>query len=342
MRCSLATYLLKRGSYETPGPLMQPAVPVVLSSESARYELESPWPDAAKTGRRLALARWLTQTSHPLTARVIVNRIWKHHFGRGIVTTLDNFGQTGERPTHPELLDWLAVEFVQQGWSIKWLHRLIVSSATYQQTSRLPAEDGTLPNADVRAALFHTMPLQRMEAEVVRDSLLSISGQLDLTPFGPPDGVDVRGDGLVTSQRTDAGWRRSIFVQQRRTKIPTLLENFDFPQMGPNCVERGQSIVVPQALHLLNNAMVHELAGHFAERVTHETGGETGDNVKLIYRLALTRDPNSEELQVGMETMQALQNQWLATGLDAAAAAKRALASYSHGVMNSAAFLYVD
>ena len=336
------TYLLKRGNYETPGPLMQPAVPAVLTNAASPFKVEQPWPDARKTGRRLALARWLTRRDHPLTARVIVNRIWAQHFGQGIVTTLDNFGQTGARPTHPELLDWLAVEFVKHDWSIKRLHRLILTSATWQQTSSLTGIDDSDPQSEARAALFHTMPMRRMDAETVRDSLLSISGQLDLTPFGPPDNVDVRADGLVTSKRTDAGWRRSIFVLQRRTKLPTLLENFDFPQMGPNCAERGESIVVPQALHLLNNAMVHELADRFADRVQREAGPDSSDQIRVVYRLALNREPSEPEMQIGVDTLHVFQAKWKQSGLDATAAAEKSLASYCHGVMNSAAFLYVD
>lgn len=336
------TYLLKRGNYETPGALMQPSVPAVLSSESTPFKVERPWPEASKTGRRLALARWLTRPDHPLTARVIVNRVWAHHFGRGLVTTLDNFGKTGARPSHPELLDWQAVEFVKQGWSIKWLHRLILTSATWRQTSYLAGIDDTVPRSEERAGLFHTMPMRRMDAETVRDSLLSISGQLDLTSFGLPDDVDVRGDGLVTSKRTGAGWRRSIFILQRRTKIPTLLENFDFPQMGPNCVERDESTVVPQALHLLNNAMVHELAGHFATRVTRDVGSNVADQIKLVYQLTLSRDPIDQELEIGIATLKLFQEQWMQSGLDESAARQNSLASYCHGLMNSAAFLYVD
>ena len=335
------TYLLRRGHYETPGPLMQPAVPAVLTNDVAAFEIRPPWPNAAQTGRRLALARWLTHPKHPLTARVFVNRVWKHHFGHGIVRTLDNFGKTGAPPTHPELLDWLAVEFMQQGWSIKWLHRLIVTSATYQQTSRLSLGDD-LPEEQLRTELLWGMPLQRMEAEVVRDTLLSVSGQLDLTPFGPPDAVDERPDGLVTSRRTSAGWRRSIFVQQRRTKIPTLLENFDFPQMGPNCLERGESIVAPQALHLLNNAMVHELAGQFATRVSSMTGAEPTRRVRTVYRLAMSHEPTAEETQLGVELLDQFQKRWRASGLTESEATQKSLASYCHGIMNSAAFLYVD
>ena len=146
----------------------------------------------------------------------------------------------------------------------------------------------------------------------------------------------------MTSRRTSAGWRRSIYVQQRRTKIPTLLENFDFPQMGPNCLERGESIVAPQALHLLNNAMVHELAGHFATRVSSIAGPDRIQRVRIVYRLAMSRAPTDEETQVGVELLEQFQMRWEASGLTESDAAKKSLASFCHGIMNSAAFLYVD
>lgn len=339
------SYLLLRGNYLTPGEPVSPNVPVVFSASNgapfAKLIEESASSNSdgtRKTGRRLALARWLTRPDHPLTARVIVNRVWKHHFGQGLVSTLDNFGVTGSPPSHPELLDFLAIHFVESGWSIKWLHRMILTSETWQQTSRAPDRE-----RPVDPALLWHMPLQRMEAEVLRDSLLSVSGQLDLTPFGPPDQVVEAGNGLVTSSRSDKGWRRSIFVLQRRTKIPTLLENFDFPQMGPNCLDRGESVVAPQALHLLNNKMVHELAGHFAERVCGEAGKYPDDQLKLAWRMAVGRLPSEEEEQIGLSLLAEFRERWQADGkVNQEVAEQKALSSFCHGLMNSAAFLYID
>ena len=339
------SFLLRRGNYLTPGEPISPNVPAVFSSSTpesfAKLIEESASANAkgiTKTGRRLAFARWLSRPDHPLTARVIVNRVWKHHFGRGLVSTLDNFGVMGSPPSHPDLLDWLATEFVESGWSIKRLHRLILKSETWQQTSRAPESD-----TPVDPALLWHMPLQRMEAEVLRDSLLSVSGQLDLTPFGPPDQVVESGNGLVTASRSDKGWRRSIFVLQRRTKIPTLLENFDFPQMGPNCLDRGESVVAPQALHLLNNKMVHELAGHFAERVRAESGVDPKKQLRHAWRLAVGRLPSDEEEQIGLELLAAFREKWLADGkVKEDDVSRKALGSFCHGLMNSAAFLYID
>jgi len=339
-------WLLRRGNYLKPGPAVRPDVPAVLAAAGFSFQIanneESP-ESGLRTGRRLAFARWITHPQHPLTARVIVNRVWKHHFGHGLVRTLDNFGVAGERPTHPELLDWLAVEFVNSGWSVKWLHRQILVTDTWRQTSRISTEEKLSTGQTESGALLRYMPLRRMEAEVVRDSLLSVSGQLQLQPFGPADSVDVQADGLVTAGRFAAGWRRSIYVLQRRTKIPTLLENFDFPQMGPNCSQRGESIVAPQALHLLNNQMVHELAGHFASRVRSSAGREIAGQVRWAYQIALGRPPDSEEERLGREMLLAVRKQWQADGgVDAETAAQKSLANYCHAILNSAEFLYID
>lgn len=340
------TYLLRRGNYLTPGPLVEPDIPAALAQTEFRFQPTLSHGSGSATGRRLALARWLTQPDHPLTARVFVNRIWKHHFGQGIVGSVDNFGTTGDRPSHPELLDWLATEFIQHDWSIKWLHRQILTTRTWQQSSLISdasnAAPAALPEED-RVTLLYGAPLRRMEAELVRDTLLSVSGQLDLTPYGPPDGVNERPDGLITSARTNAGWRRSIYVQQRRTKIPTLLENFDSPQMGPNCLKRSEATVAPQALHLLNNEMVHDLALHFSNRVADRAGNNTTSQIRETYRLALSRPPTEEEQRLAIEALANLRKYWRrnAEATDESAA-RNALASFCHAIMNSAGFLYID
>jgi hypothetical protein len=337
------TYLLKGGNYLTPGAEVGPGVPSALTDGKTPFEFEPPWSGAKTTGRRLALARWLTTADHPLTARVLVNRVWKHHFGVGIVTTLGNFGRTGAAPIHPELLDWLAIEFVRSGWSIKDLHRVLVNSATYRQSSLVTAE---LAAADPDNRWLSRMPLRRLEAEVLRDSLLLVAGQLDDNAFGPPVEVDVREDGLVTAQSSNRGSRRSIYVLHRRTKMPTILENFDSPQMGPHCLERGESIVAPQALHLLNNAAVKELAGRFADRVQREAEADHEAQIVRIHQIAFAAAPAEDELRMARQSLNRLTQQWLeALGQGPEAqheAARRALRNYCHAVMNSAGFVYVD
>ncbi|PYV36368.1 MAG: hypothetical protein DMG06_30890 [Acidobacteria bacterium] len=360
------TYILRRGDPASFGRLVGPGVPSVLTDGKTPFEVQPPWPGSSKTGRRLALARWLIRQNHPLTARVMVNRIWQHHFGTGIVKTLANFGNTGARPTHPELLDWLASEFVRQGWSIKSMHRLMMTSSTYRQQSTVTP---VLEKMDPENLLLSRMPLKRMEAEVLNDTLLLISGRLDETPYGVPEPVLVRDDGLVTPIETEKGMRRSIYVAQRRTDLPTILENFDLPPMSPNCVERNVSTVAPQALHLMNNAIIHRLAEAFAGRVKKEAGADPEKQVERAYWIAFSRPPTDEEKKIGLEALNRLKieqaKQSLAetkeqkaealpagpkAGVDIKVSAPKAepqealsaLSKVCHTLMNSAAFLYID
>ncbi len=342
------TYLLQRGDYLHSGRLVGPGVPSVLTDGQTPFRPEPPWAGSTKTGNRLAFARWLTQPNHPLTSRVMVNRIWKHHFGRGIVETLDDFGRAGSPPTHPELLDWLAVEFVDNGWSIKHLHRLIMTSATYRQSSAVQPRH---LESDPENRLLSRMPVRRMEAEVIRDSLLAISGRLDLTPFGPADGVEARDDGLVVSKPGPTGWRRSIYVQKRRTQRLTILDDFDRPQMSPNCVLRTSSTVAPQALHLMNNAMIHELSLSLADRLLASFPEEEERQLESLLRLTTGR-PSEDELPVLSESRNQLRTEWHArlSAEDSSSDAmelsreanRRALGNVCHALMNSAAFLYID
>ncbi len=337
------TFVLKRGNYLTPGVQVGPGVLSVLTDGKTPFPVQPPWPGATTTGRRLAFAKWLTSENHPLTARVMINRLWKHHFGAGLVKTLANFGKTGEAPSHPELLDWLAREFVRSGWSIRQMHRLMVLSATYRQCSDMTTDR---LSKDPENRLLSRMPMRRVEAEIVRDSLLFVSGQLDATQFGPPDDVDVRADGLVTAKGTEKGSRRSIYVLHRRTKLPTILETFDSPQMGPNCIERGESTVAPQALHLLNNAVVYGLAGKFAERVRAEAGDSPEERIFRVHELAFGAAPENDELTAGLDAYHRLLQQWQQKFEDQqqqlTEAPQRALQNYCHAIMNTAAFVYVD
>ncbi|MFQ5732359.1 MAG: PSD1 and planctomycete cytochrome C domain-containing protein [Planctomycetaceae bacterium] len=304
------TYILKRGNYLTPGRLVGPGVPSVLTDGKTPLEIKPPWPGATKTGRRLALAKWIIRPDHPLTARVIVNRIWKHHFRSGIVKTLDNFGKAGARPTHPELLDWLAVEFVRRGWSLKSLHRLVMTSAVYRQSSRVKAEH---ERRDPPNVLLSRMPLKRLEAEVVRDSLLHIAGELNLRPFGPADGVKARRDGLVTSVRSGGrgkGWRRSIYTLKRRTQPLTILRTFDAVRLNPNCVERRESIVATQALFLKNNRMLHQLSAALADRIWKRTGDDPTAQIRLAYRLTTGRPPSVEESRLLSHSLGRMKQRW--------------------------------
>ncbi|HET6882720.1 MAG TPA: PSD1 and planctomycete cytochrome C domain-containing protein [Pirellulales bacterium] len=338
------TYVYRRGDPMNLGPLVGPGVPSVLTDGRTPFDVEPPWPGAKQTGRRLAFARWLTRPDHPLTARVAVNRIWRHHFGSGIVKTLGNFGKAGARPTHPELLDWLAHEFVRQGWSTKAMHRLLMTSSTYRQASAVTENQDRLDPAN---ALYSRMPLMRLDAESLYDSLVFVAGRLDGTPFGPADLVQARPDGLVTPQATPRGWRRLIYVQQLRKTLTTHLESFDYPQMSPNCLERRESMVAPQALHLMNNGMVFGLAEQFAMRVKSEAGAEPAAQVERTYLIALGRSPNDDERSLGLSVLTQLAAEWqkqLGAGgpSQPEAAQDKALVAFCHAMLNSASFLYVD
>lgn len=328
------TYLLGRGDYLMPGQLVEPAALSVLSTD--KLDIKPPWPGAKKTGRRLALAKWLIRPDHPLTARVMVNTIWKHHFRHGIVKSVDNFGHIGIPPTHRELLDWLAREFIRCDWSIKDMHRLIMTSSTYRQMSRVTRAHEQL---DLENDLLSRFPMKRMEAEVLWDTLLLISGSLDETPFGAANGVKVRPDGLVTAVGTEKGWRRSIYVEHNRKQNLTILECFDLPRPVPNCLERKLSTVAPQALHLLNNETIYQLMLAFADRVSRDAGADRTRQIDRIYQLALGRLPTPEENQLATETLNRLQAEWGKTEADPD---REALANLCHVLVNSAEFIYID
>jgi mono/diheme cytochrome c family protein len=338
------TYIYRRGDPLNPGAIVGPGVPPVLSDPRTPFEVKPPWPGAHKTGRRLALARWVTRADHPLTARVLVNRVWKHHFGTGIVKTLANFGKAGSPPSHPELLDWLASEFVQRGWSLKAMHRLMMTSATYRQSSVVTAAQ---EERDPDNALCSRMPLVRLDAEALYDSLLRVAGRLDETPFGPADAAQVRPDGLTTVTPTTRGWRRLVYAQQMRKNLLTHLENFDYPQMNPNCVERRATTVAPQALQLMNSGMVQQLAAQFSARIRREVGTDPARQLDQVFLIAFGRPPSAEEQRTTADALALLTRQWTRRLADTGKggpeeAASRALAAVCHAVLNSASFLYVD
>lgn len=349
------TYVLRRGKYPIPSRLVGPGLLSVLTDGSTPFVAQPPRPGSQKTGLRLAFAQWLTQPDHPLTARVLVNRVWKHHFGEGLVRTLDNFGHAGERPSHPELLDWLALEFVRAGWSIKALHRLILTSATYRQSSVLadsnsPSTIANRQSIDPDNRLLSRMPLRRLDAESLRDTLLALAGRLSLCQFGPADPVEARPDGLVTSVARAGHHRRSIYILQRRTQPLTMLVDFDRPAMSPNCTQRTESTVVPQALHLLNNAQVHELAAAFAERVIEARGEDTARQIEYVHWCAYGHPPGADELEQGMRALAELRGAWqrhvtLSSpngSVSQSEVGQHALTNYCHAVMNSAGLLFVD
>ncbi len=340
-----AVHILHRGDFRNPGSKVEPGVPSVLSLGLDPYEVERPAWKSGTSGRRLALARWLTQPNHPLTARVIVNRVWQHYFGVGLVKTEGNFGRTGSPPSHPQLLDWLSTELVRSGWSLKALHRLILTSTAYRQSSLF--DPGT-HGADPDNSLLSRFPLRRLDADAIRDSILQVSGRLDATPFGPPDKIKVQPDGEVVAKPGE-GYRRSIYLLQRRKTPVTMLAAFDTPQLSPNCLRRAHSTVSSQALQMMNSDMVRENSRYMAGRVIEAVGADAGKQVERVYLAALGRPPSREESDRAQSTLRHLAPGWR-THLDKTAPAEPrdtrarwlALATLCHTVLNSAEFLYID
>lgn len=319
------TRILLRGDATTPGALVGPGAPSILSAPSRDYRVE---PLAHSSGRRLALAKWMIHPEHPLTARVMVNRIWQHHFGTGIVSTAGNFGRMGAAPMNQKLLDWLAVEFVRSGWDVKAMHRLIMTSAVYRQQSGA-----------------NGFPLRRIDAECIRDAILQIAGRLEEKPFGPADKFKAQPDGEVVTESL----RRSVFVSHRRTQPLSLLETFDQPFMNPNCVRRGTSVVSSQALHLMNSDLTRENARYMAGRIVDAVGDDATAQIERAYLLAFARRPSVDETKAALGALERMNAEWekpLEKERPAEPVRSRAkwlaLSTLCHALINSAEFLYID
>ena len=286
------TYVLRRGDPLSPGEIVEPGVPEILSAAPQAYVAPAVGKDAKSTGRRRAFAEWLTQPAHPLTARVIVNRVWAGHFGSGIVASLDNFGKSGAAPSNPALLDWLATEFVRQGWSLKKLHKLIVMSSAYRQSAAARA-DGL--RDDPENKLLWRMSPRRLEAESVRDAVLAAAGQHDPKMFGEPVPTITKPSGEISPENEAGPGRRSIYQLVRRSVPQSLLNSFDAPVMEVNCTRRITTTSATQALALMNGEFVTAQAGHFARRVLDRPGDDR-ERVHRAFRIAFARDPNPGEL----------------------------------------------
>ena len=262
---------------------MKPGELTIASNAGERFDI--PEHDAAlpSTGRRLAWARHLVVGKHPLLGRVLANRIWLHHFGRGIVETPSEFGVLGTRPTHPELLDWLADELPRQGWSLKRMHKLLMTSSVYRQSSRrLDAN-----SADTDGALYSRFSVRRLEAETVRDRMLATCGRLDRKQFGPP--VEIMEDFAGQVHVKDDSARRSVYVQVRRSKPVSLLAAFDAPVMAVNCDRRSPSTVAPQSLMLMNGEFTLKQAEHLAKRLRTDSLGDFDREVTAPVNQSITQ-----------------------------------------------------
>jgi hypothetical protein len=348
-----ATHLLKRGNHETPGRVVEPAFLQCLSDGDRSVHLAPNLP-AGTSGRRTALAQWITtpnSRASSLLARVMVNRLWQHLFGEGIVPSPENFGLSGEPPTHTELLEWLASEFAKGGWRIKPMLKLMMTSSAYRQASRLPqpqsAGDADPQKVDPANKLLWKMRLRRLEAEAIRDSILAVSGQLDATVGGPPILSKAQADGRVgiddkQLSSPSAKNRRSVYVLFRRTFNLSLLGVFDQPQVSINCTRRDVSAVPLQALAMLNDPFVMEQAAHFAARVTRMTGGTHDKAIGCAFRLALARPPTASEERICARLLESQARIYREAKVAAPEADQKALVELCHTLLNTSEFLYVE
>jgi len=326
------SYFLIRGDVNSFGPETKPGFVKVITYGNPPTELPPPGPHTS--GRRLALAEWLVSRDNPMTARVEVNRIWSHHFGRGIVATLDNFGKMGEAPTNPELLDWLAVEFMDKGWSVKQLQRLIMTSETYKMASEFPESPALAANIvkDPDDKLLWRYRVQRLDAEIIRDSILAVSGGLNLQMGGPPV-FPMIPDEIVKSmyygiwkQKEDGPsvWRRSVYIYRNRGLPFPLLDVFDLPNQNLACGARNVTTVPTQALTLMNDDFVLKQAELFANRLEEAAPGDRSKQIDLAYQIALARIPRADEKQLAADFLK-----------------DRAMADFANVMLNLNEFLYV-
>ena len=296
--------LFNRGDHEQPKAEVKPGELSILANP--QIEPFTPVPvSSGSTGRRLAYAQWLTSGRHPLVARVLVNRFWLHHLGRGLVNTPGDFGRQGELPSHPELLDYLADEFMRGGWKLKPLHRLILLSATYRQSS---VNDASL-HVDPENKFYTRYKLRRLDAETLRDSLLAITNTLVQSSYGPPSGIgrDPQGriitgidKGTITLNKVDpagdADFRRSIYIQVRRSKPVTVLDTFDAPVMQPNCEMRAQTTVAPQSLLLMNDTFVLDSARRLADLVEKQAPKDRARQLQRVWSLLYSRPATEADI----------------------------------------------
>jgi hypothetical protein len=348
-----ATHLFFRGDFNQPREVI---VPGELSVLPRRASIPLDDTNLPTTGRRLAYAKHLTSGQHPLLGRVIVNRIWMHYFGRGIVATPGDFGVLGERPSHPELLDWLADELVRANWSLKHIHRLILTSNTYQQRSQ---RSSLAEQVDPENRLLGRMSVRRLEAEVIRDAMIAVTGQLHSVMYGPgevvnPDDVGQviigqatrDGNGILVAKHEEgpAQYRRSIYIQVRRSMPLGVLEPFDLASLNPNCERRSSSTVAPQALLMMNNRQTVLLAERFAQRLLRDHPHVIVDQVSQGWRLALGRQPSPEELAASVKFVTSSREEIAAIAERAAELDPQvaALALFCQALMSSNPFLYVD
>jgi mono/diheme cytochrome c family protein len=353
-------YLLNRGDWRNKGEEVHPGLPQILTGDLS----------LDPRNRRRQLAEWIASADNPLTARVAVNRIWQYHFGKGIVKTPSDFGATGDRPSHPELLDWLAAEFIyptrnagdrtagrrsdganganpqSKGWSWKAMHRLILLSNAYRQSSQFNEQAAA---KDPENRLLWRMNPRRLEAEPLRDSILAVSGKLNPEMFGPgiypridPDVINSgsRPRWPLDAKDDQSTWRRSVYIFVKRSVLLPLIEVFDCPATVVSGPSRAVSTVSPQALALMNNEFVLQQTGFFAERVAKEAGADRRAQVVRAFEIALNRTPSAKEIEWSLSFLKSQADGYAQRNNEKPDAS--ALRDFCHAIINLNEFLYVD
>ena len=327
-----------RGEYDNHGPVVKAGFPGIFTGHdkpaAIRLDPFKRWPTRS---RRMALAKWIASADNPLTARVMMNRLWVGHFGRGIVKTPSDFGKLSGGATHPELLDWLARRFVDSGWSLKAMHRIIVTSSTYRQSSLV--KNQTVTTVDPMNDLWWRYEQRRLDAEAIRDSVLAVSGRLNPELYGLPIFPPLPGDIAETvkysenkwdTQLDQAGRKRSIYIYQQRTLNMPFMQAFDSTVCDESRPRRRTSVTPLQALSLFNGDFVNEEADALARRIRREAGEGKGEQVRLAYRLAFSRSPNPEEAGHFVKF------------LGQAEEADDALVGFCRVLLNANEFVYID
>jgi len=345
------TFVFSRGNPHVPGNKVELGFPAIF--EAAAPVIPAKTPAMKSSGRRTALADWITSPDNRLTARVMVNRIWQHHFGRGLVRSSNNFGQLGESPTHPELLDWLASEFSGNEasrrasapgappWSMKRLHRLIMLSSAYRMSSKA---DAVALRKDPANNLFWRFDMRRLGAEEIHDSIYAVNGRLNLKMYGPGFYPEISREVLAGQSAPGSGWgkssaeeqaRRSVYIHVKRSLITPVLAAFDFPETDSSCEARFATTQPAQALAMLNSDFMQQQSSAFAERLRKDAGDDVTAQVKLALRLALCRPADQASIERGLHLIDTLK---IKHGLSS----DDALKYYCLTVLNLNEFLYLD
>jgi hypothetical protein len=318
-------HVFLHGDNNSPGEPVAKQFPVVLAGEAQQ--------PVVKGSGRLELAKWLTSPDHPLTARVMVNRIWQGHFGEALMRTPNNWGKTGETPTHPELLDFLAKRFVESGWSIKAMHRMILLSSTYQMDSRAPK---AVRDADPANHLYARFNRVRMSVEQIRDSLLAIGGNLD-----PQIGGSLLAGAQMQGKRprvdADESGRRTLYIPVRRGSIPTVLATFDYGDATTPGEGRPRTNVAPQALFVMNSQFVQRQSAGLAKRLLDDAKLTDAQRVQQAYLTVLTRNPQADETDSALTYISDLEKR-----IGKPDAHRSAWLSFCHVLLSSNEFLYLN